>query len=235
VQNRQLVPQRQILQHEAGPRAEGREESAEDCPQKRQHDQHSRVVGARGHRRIVLEFAVGWPAALCLRSRKTDEDEFFATTTGGGSTAGADAGGAGRSTEDCVPLPENSRIYDHILNLVDPDMTAALTDYLQQPVVLPDDQEPLKLDFPSRVFYELYPDEYDFLVFLSAKDVSDTCEGMHSTVNTPAIPGTGVDGFRGQAYGSVGRLLSVIGMDFRDTESTPPFAHGGAPLGRVSR
>jgi hypothetical protein len=147
-----------------------------------------------------------------------------AGTGGASSTAGAGTGGA-QTTDDCVPLPENSRVYDHILSLVDPDMTAALTDYLQQPVVRPDGQEPLELDFPSRVFYGLYPDEYDFLVFLSAEDVSDTCEGMHSSVNTPDIPGTGVARFHGQAYGSVGRLLSVIGMDFRDFDTRPPFAH----------
>jgi hypothetical protein len=122
-------------------------------------------------------------------------------------------------------LPGKSRTYDHILNLVDPDITKALTEYLQQPIVPPDGKEPLDLGYPSRAFYELYPDQYDFLVFLSAKDVSDTCEGMHSAVNSPMIPGTGVKRTDLLEYGSAGRLLSAIGMDFRDFQTRPPFAH----------
>lgn len=149
-----------------------------------------------------------------------------ASSTGGATTGGAiNTGGAGQTAADCVPLPGKSRTYDHILNLVDPGMTTALTEYLRQPIVLPDGEEPLDLGFPSRAFYELYPDQYDFLVFLSAKDVSDTCEGRHSQVNSPMIPGTGVERTSGLDYGSAGRLLSVIGMDFHDFETRPPFAH----------
>ncbi len=151
------------------------------------------------------------------------------SATGGtaGSGATGAVGGSGAAGAEYVPLPEGSRVHDHVLNLVDADATQALDEYLLVPSgveVAPEDRR--GLDFPSRLFLELYPDEYDFVVFLSTKRVSTEIDGRYQLVSTATIPGTGIDRYSTEEwFGGAGRLESAIGMDFTDLETRPPFAH----------
>jgi hypothetical protein len=145
-----------------------------------------------------------------------------------GAQAGAPAGGAGSSPDESelVALPEGSRQYEHILNLVLPEAKTAVAEFLQ----LPDgreltEEERKDLSLPSRMFYTGYRSEYDFLVFISDTAIEADAGGRHQAVHTETIPGTGVRRYYAQDFGDSGHLVSAIAMNFEGLDVRPPFAH----------
>jgi hypothetical protein len=56
---------------------------------------------------------------------RVDDSSSASPGTGGTGTGGAGPGGAAGLLDEFVPLPEGSREYDYILNLVDPDLVTA--------------------------------------------------------------------------------------------------------------
>jgi hypothetical protein len=135
----------------------------------------------------------------------------------GGATASG-SGGAGGGAED-LPLPEGSRIYRHVLNLVNADLAALLDAYLLDAA---DDLAPA-----ANAFYEIFRDDYDFLFFVTDHDVPDsTISASYRVLRRPAIVGTGINAPVEDAveYGSPARLKGVIAAQ-GGGDGMPPFAH----------
>lgn len=141
-----------------------------------------------------------------------------AAGTGGDSgDAGGASGmdGAGGDNE-LIPLPGDSRIYADVFNLVDAEAEAQLLGYLELKV-----QE---LTLPAQRFYEVFPDAYDFLFFITDRETGGVSAALDS-VRRQAIPGTGVAEHTPMLdYYSTERLRSVVGVQ-RSPGSFPPLAH----------
>ncbi len=159
-------------------------------------------------------------------------------TAGGGSssvtgTTGVDTsgGGSGGNPEVVVAqLPNGGSQTEFAVNLVDAGLVQFLVEFLSQPTdVDPDELDPGDLKSlvgPSHEFYQYFKDEYDFLFFVSPDELDVNVNGLHETVHTRTIPGTGVNAYSPQEYfGSDGTLMSAIGFVFRSAEQRPPFAH----------
>ncbi len=145
------------------------------------------------------------------------------TTSGAGGTAsgsgGAGKGGAPDSGGDSIPLPEGSREFEHIVNLVNADAVPEIEALLRS------DQVVEGLPTASRMFYEYYLDEYDFLIVLTDHDVENAVAvAAFDAVYRPARAATGdvrpVD-WR-LSHGSE-RLRGVIGGIA--TSGAPPLEH----------
>lgn len=150
--------------------------------------------------------------------------------TGGGNVGGTGASGgegSGGAPDPYPPLPEGSRQVDHVVNLVGDDTFQALANFMAQSTDgSTDPSDAIRLDLPARVFYDYYRDEYDFLMFVSDRNLSDEIGGLHEAVYRDTIPGTGTRrNWPEQDFASTGRLMSAIGLDFDDFESRPPMAH----------
>ncbi len=146
-------------------------------------------------------------------------------TQEGSAGAGSDddgpqsgAGGAQTSTTgDVIELPEGSREYEHIVNLVNPDAVQQVEDLLRG------DGE-AGLTAATTQFYQYYLDEYDFLFILTDHEVADaTATATFIPITRPAQAATGdvraVD--RSFEHGSE-RLLGAIGGQ---GDSSPPLEH----------
>ena len=150
------------------------------------------------------------------------------TGTSGVNTSGGGSGG--QSQVVVAELPDGGSQTEFAVNLVDAEILQALVDFLSQPTDVDyeelDPSELKALDYPSRVFYQYFKDEYDFLFFISPDELDVNLNGLHSTVHSLTLPGTGVTKFSATEYhGSDGTLMSAIGFVFRGAEQRPPFAH----------
>jgi hypothetical protein len=139
--------------------------------------------------------------------------------SGGGASGmdGAGTGGTGAEVER-IPLPGDSRIHGDVLNLVDAEAEAQLIEILASRVQ--------DLELPAQRFYEVFPDEYDFLFFLTDRETEGSmAAAVHDTVRREAIPGTGITGHEPMLeYYSAERLKSVFGVQ-RSPGLFPPLAH----------
>lgn len=160
------------------------------------------------------------------------------TASGGTSsvtgTTGVDTSGSGGSGGDpqvvVAELPDGGSQTEFAVNLVGADLVQFLVDFLSQPTDV--DQEELdpiefkSLAGPSHRFSQYFKDEYDFLFFISPEELDVNINGLHETVHSRTIPGTGVNKHSPQEYfGSDGTLMSAVGFVFRSAEQRPPFAH----------
>src|SRR6187549_733270 len=151
------------------------------------------------------------------------------TGSSGVNTSG-DGGSGGQSQVIVAELPDGGSQTEFAVNLVDAEVLQALVDFLSQPTDVDyeelDPSELKALDYPSRIFYQYFKDEYDFLFFISPDELDVNLNGLHSTVHSLTLPGTGVTKFSSEEYhGSDGTLMSAIGFVFRSAEQRPPFAH----------
>ena len=142
-----------------------------------------------------------------------------------GSQDPTDSGGQAGTAN----LPAGSRVYRSILNLVDADTVAALDQFIETGVDNSSGtSEPPALAQRTEAFYQLFGNDYDFLIFVADHDVPGTIAGKCTTVNRPAIPGTGLDmplymsGMQDRT-----RLKGLIGVEMVADPTTqyPPFAH----------
>jgi hypothetical protein len=155
-----------------------------------------------------------------------------AISSGGGENAAgsggvdSNSGGSGGEAVNAQPLvPEGSRQTEYVLNLVDPDLVQAMAEFMQQSNE-EGASDASSLAYPARVFYENFKDEYDFLMFIGDRVFSEDKGGLHERVFSDAIAGTGVERSSPSEYfGSVGRLMSAIGLEYFDAETFPPMAH----------
>jgi hypothetical protein len=153
------------------------------------------------------------------------------SVTGTSGISGSGGGGSGGQPQVIVAeLPNGGSQTEFAVNLVDADLLQFLVDFLSQPTDIDyeelDPNEIKHLDTPSRVFYEYFKDEYDFLFFISPDELEVGVNGLHETVHARTLPGTGVIGYSPpDYYGSDGTLMSAIGFVFRSAEQRPPFAH----------
>jgi hypothetical protein len=143
--------------------------------------------------------------------------------TGASGHGGANAGGGGNSGmagDDALPpLPNGSREYQHVLNLVDAEATAQLEGYLRQ--------TEHDLTLAAQAFYPHYRDEYDFLFFMLDRDLGvEAASAAFKAVRKPAIPGTGaIAVLDNLEYYSAARLKGVIGVQMPSDNAFGPLAH----------
>ena len=151
-----------------------------------------------------------------------------AVDAGAGSEAG-DAGDAGDAAvsmpEPLVELPAGSRELDGVVNLVDEDAAAQLEQYIltRQPVFI---TQRHSLTLSTNLFLESYPEDYDFLFFITDHELTGgSVIAAFEPVTRPALPG-GTSEFEIQAsgYTTNGRLKGVIGVRYRPL-IFPPLAH----------
>lgn len=141
----------------------------------------------------------------------------------GDRDSGTDGGGL---VDNLPPLTQGSRVYEHIVNLVDPELANALTAYMSNRI----DQDPVPgedgadLDLPVRAFLQYYRDEYDFIVFAADHDISPEIDGLFQRVDSPNIPGTGVERYHHHKFPH-GRLMGAIGVDTIGPDERAPLAH----------
>jgi hypothetical protein len=138
-----------------------------------------------------------------------------------GSGNAGNAGNAGAAgSEDPIermPLPGESRIHEHTLNLVDADAEAQLIAFLLDGT--------LDLELPAQRFYEVFPDEYDFLFFVTDRPIDGAASGTHKSVRETPIVGTGITGHETFfEYYSHEKLRSVLAIN-RSPGAFPPFGH----------
>lgn len=159
-------------------------------------------------------------AAVVRRAVDDDDDD-----SGADETPDAEADADTIPPQDgFVTLPEGSREYAHIVNIVDSVVVDELRAFIQQPIE-PAPGEEKNLELPTRWFYQFYLDEYDFISFIADHALSDEVEGKFERAFSDAIAGTGVQRRSGRAHGSAGKLKGSIGMFFESADERPPFEH----------
>ena len=129
----------------------------------------------------------------------------------------SDAGNPGDTS--IPPAPDaGNRQGVYVVNVVNAAAAAAVEAALTS-------VDEVNLPAATQAFYAQYPDEFDFLFMLPARTLSNIeAEGLHTTVNQPPIPGTGItqtinDSAR---YGSPsGRLKAVLSVNYNVEEWTP--------------
>jgi hypothetical protein len=140
-----------------------------------------------------------------------------------GITNGAGTGSGGDGTAGGAPIvgtfKNGGGVYKTIINLVDDAAEKALERQLS------DQTSRGGYALAAQAFFELYPDEYDFLYFVVDHEIPDSfAAASFSAVNQDPIPGTGIDRIAAQPdYGSSGRLKGVTGAQMMG--GMPPFAH----------
>lgn len=140
----------------------------------------------------------------------------------------------GRPTEDAgqtkspqtrMALPNGSRELDGIVNLVDGPAAEQLEHYIVDYEELPVTQKH-GLTLPVNLFLTHYPEEYDFLYFITDHEISTgTVVGRYEDVNSPALPGGTLEvEVQASGYRTTGRLKGVIGIRYRPI-IYPPLGH----------
>src|SRR5262249_55732943 len=124
-----------------------------------------------------------------------------------------------------IPLPEGSREVDGIVNLVDADAAKEVEQLLigDTPTFITLRHN---LSKSLNLFLEHYPEEYDFVYFLTDHPVaSATAPGVLDTLNTPAARG-GPSEFEiaAPAYKSTGRVKGAVALMY-NAGVFPPIAH----------
>ncbi len=137
---------------------------------------------------------------------------------GSGGTLGADVD-EGADT----PLPEGWREVNGVVNIVDElaaeEVEAYLT-YSGQADVRP------TLGYTTKLFFEQYVDEYDFLFLASDQRYDGGPAAAFQTVRRPYIPGTGIDEpFVDYTYEGYSRLRGAIGINNPGEGFLPPLFH----------
>lgn len=143
-----------------------------------------------------------------------------ATGGGAGTTTSATGGmpGAGGESPEVPPLPGESREYQGVVNLVSRTAPARVEEYLA------DDSS--DLSELTQWFYESYPDEYDFIIFVLPYALDETTFASFDVVERPVIPGTGIEqAIDKPGFGTLGRLKGVIGTQGDPAGGKPPFEH----------
>jgi len=103
--------------------------------------------------------------------------------TGGDEAPGGSGGSGGTGGEGGAEGPVRL-LTPRLAGIVDPVAEEAVRAKLAQ--------EPgSTLEYPLKLFYEVFPDEFDFVFFFAESD--GPVAGVHVPVNRPAIPGTGID------------------------------------------
>lgn len=145
---------------------------------------------------------------------------------GGGPSSG-DAGGDARTDESPPPidLPEGSREFDGVVNLVDPVLADELAAYL---MTRGGEVHPVRrrglLESTNR-FLDLYPEEYDFIIFITADWVDGGVAGRFQAINQRASAGAGNDIELALGdYRSEGRLRGVMAVQYAD-DYYGPYGH----------
>src|SRR5690606_38763952 len=100
----------------------------------------------------------------------------------GGEGGAGGSGGSGGSGGTGGSGPKVWRITPRLAGIVDAEAEAAVRNLLQG-------VQGSNLIEPLHLFYEAFPDEYDFVFFFTESEQG--AYGTHTTVNRPAIPGTG--------------------------------------------
>lgn len=143
--------------------------------------------------------------------------------TGGSSGQTAGSGGSGGSVDGTLPNGAG-REYKGIVNLVDAAAAKAVDDYLLEADPFKGGSGKLDLELATRLFYQHYSDEYDFVYFMTDHKLNTSVGGLHGWVSKPPLPGTGAEApictERGPA-----RLGSAIAIQLGSLEAFPPFAH----------
>lgn len=145
----------------------------------------------------------------------------------GGSSAGSNAGqgpGAGTSSGGAQPLPDGSKEYRGIVNLVDAEAAQVFDQYIADVDRFKGGKGNYDIEGAVRDFYLHYPDEYDFLFILNDHEVDSYAEGLHSWSSRPSLPGTGFEEPLCTGNGP-GNLRSVVAIQVPSLDSFPPFAH----------
>lgn len=132
----------------------------------------------------------------------------FAGTGAAGAAGTGAAGSAGTmAEEDFVPFEGGTRIYEHVLNLVDEAAADQLEAYLKE--------EAFSLELAARKFYAYFGDDYDYLFLVPDRELGTQLSAAHNSVRNPAIPGTGIESLPPHLeYYSAARLSAVIPTDF---------------------
>jgi hypothetical protein len=151
------------------------------------------------------------------------------TLSGAGTGVGGGAGQAqsmgGSSAGMDGPLLNGAgREYRGIVNLVDAEAAKALDDYLLDADPYEGGSGELSLELATRLFYQHYPDEYDFIYFMTAHGLDTPVSGLHGWVTKPLMLGTGADAPICSGDGPA-HLLSAIGIQVPNLDDFPPFAH----------
>ena len=190
--------------------------------------------------------SVGWGRWLCAAlvsvsaacgSADGGADAHNTAGQGQGAQAGlAGSGGAsggggqvpsmgGLSAGMDGPLPNGAgREYRGIVNLVDAEAAKTLDDFLLNADPYAGGTGDFDLEEATRLFYEHYADEYDFLYFLTDHGLNTPVGGLHSWVSRPPLPGTGAEAPLCTGDGPA-HLRSVVGIQVPNLDSYPPFAH----------
>lgn len=127
---------------------------------------------------------------------------------------------------DPVPLPDGSRVVDHVLNLVGSEGVEELEAYLTASEAAVHSVNRQGLLESTNTFLSLYREDYDFIVFATDHVVENTfVAGKFQALNKSAQVGTGNSTeVHPPNYRSDGRLKGIIGVQFY-ARGTPPIAH----------
>jgi hypothetical protein len=172
-----------------------------------------------------MRYSAGLPVTLLLALGcgngaygKDDDDD---RPSGSNTTEG----GNGSTSMGPVSLPQGSREFDGVVNLVDATAAQELEDFL----VL--EQPPTSifnlhgLNAALNVFLEHYVEQYDFVFFFTDHSLPTTVIGKFEAVTRPPMVGTGSDvQIAAQGYKTNGRVKGVIGIQY-NAGRFGPFAH----------
>lgn len=148
------------------------------------------------------------------------------SSTGGSSTGGSSGqGGTGGGMVVDGALPNGAgREYKGIVNLVDAAAAKQLDDYILEADPFMGGSGKIGLELATRLFYQHYSDEYDFVYFINDHKLNTSVAGLHGWVTKPPMPGTGAEEPVCTGDGPA-HLRSAIGIQLYNMEAFPPFAH----------
>lgn len=101
-------------------------------------------------------------------------------------------------------MPEVRRLTPRLAGIADPRAAEDVRGKLRQ-------TPGVNLSHAMERFYEVFPDEFDFLFFFA--EVEDaSASGLHVPVNRPAVPGTGIDWGYSDPQSPSARVRSAISL-----------------------
>lgn len=133
-------------------------------------------------RRIgLLAFLFGAGLSACGDAERDSPTGVQAGGSGGDGGAGGDGGEGGTGGS---PLPDVRRLTPRLAGIVDPLAAAGVRGMLSRDKVGGD------VMYPLQRFYDVFSDEFEYLVFMTQDDESFAW-GNYTTVNRSGVPGIG--------------------------------------------
>lgn len=124
--------------------------------------------------------------------------------SGGAGGQGGNGGNGGSGGGGGTELP-TVRVYSpRLAGIVDADVADSVREKLRQ-------NPEADLIHALELFYDVFPDEFDFVFFFTEVEGS-SASGIHTPMNRPAIPGTGIDSAYSNPRSPSSTLRSAISL-----------------------